>query len=51
MPVEKTVLQEWIDNMERKKYIEKAKPDQAYFVSPFFFLEKKDSKRQPVQDY
>ena len=37
--------------MEEKKYIEKAKPNQAYFVSPFFFLEKKDSKRRPVQDY
>ena len=42
--VEKTALREWINDMENKKYIEKAKPDQAYFVSPFFFLKKKDGK-------
>ena len=51
MPVKKKALREWINDMEEKKYIEKAKPDQAYFVSPFFFLKKKDGKRRPVQDY
>ena len=50
-PVEKMALWEWIDDMERKKYIEKAKPDQAYLISPFFFLKKKDGKQWPVQDY
>ena len=39
--IEKTALREWINDMEKKKYIEKVKPNQAYFVSPFFFLKKK----------
>jgi hypothetical protein len=49
--VEKVALKEWIDEMEEKRYIRRCDPNKAYIMSSFFFLNKKDGKRRPVQDY
>jgi hypothetical protein len=50
-PVEKVALKEWIGEMEEKKYIHRCDPNKAYIMSSFFFINKKDGKRRPVQDY
>jgi hypothetical protein len=50
-PVEKVALKEWINEMEGKKYIRRCDPNKAYIMSSFFFINKKDGKRRPVQDY
>jgi hypothetical protein len=50
-PVEKVALKEWISKMEGKKYIRRCDPNKAYIMSSFFFINKKDGKRRPVQDY
>jgi hypothetical protein len=50
-PVEKVAFKEWINEMEGKGYIRRCDPNKAYIMSSFFFLNKKDGKQRPVQDY
>jgi hypothetical protein len=45
---EDTTLKKFLDEMVAKGYI---RPSKSPYVSPFFFVKKKDGKLQPVQDY
>ena len=45
---EKEALRKWLDEELRKGYITKSK---SPYASPFFFIQKKDGKLRPVQDY
>ena len=45
---EQTKLQEFIDDNLKKKYI---RPSKSPMASPFFFVDKKDGKLRPCQDY
>ena len=45
---EKQALRKWLDEELKKGYITKSK---SPYASPFFFIQKKDGKLQPVQDY
>jgi hypothetical protein len=45
---EDTALEKFLDKMVAKGYIH---PSKSPYASPFFFVKKKDSKLQPVQDY
>jgi hypothetical protein len=45
---EDTALKRFLDEMVAKGYI---RPSKSPYTSPFFFIKKKDSKLQPVQDY
>jgi hypothetical protein len=48
-PMERTSLDDWINEQEGKGYIQKSKSPQA---SPFFFIGKKEAnKLQPIIDY
>ena len=47
-PVELNVLKDYIEDHLWKGYI---RPSKSPMASPFFFVEKKDHKLQPVQDY
>ena len=46
--VEQETLTKFIDEHLKKGYI---KPSKSLYMSPFFFIKKKDGKLQPVQDY
>jgi hypothetical protein len=45
---EDTALETFLDEMVAKGYI---RPSKSPYVSPFFFVKKKDGKLRPVQDY
>jgi hypothetical protein len=45
---EDTALEKFLDEMVAKGYI---RPSKSPYVSPFFFVKKKDGKLRPVQDY
>ncbi len=45
---EEDSLREFIDEQLKKGYI---RPSKSPYVSPFFFIKKKDGKLRPVQDY
>jgi hypothetical protein len=47
---EREYLRTWLKDMKKKKFIEEADPNFAYHASSFF-IDKKDSKWRPVQDY
>ena len=47
-PKENTALQEYIAEHLKKGYI---RPSKSPMASPFFFVDKKDGKLRPVQDY
>jgi len=47
-PAENDALKAYIDDHLRKGYI---RPSKSPMASPFFFVEKKDHKLRPVQDY
>jgi transposase InsO family protein len=47
-PKEENALKEYITDHLRKGYI---KPSKSPMASPFFFVDKKDGKLRPVQDY
>lgn len=47
-PIERSSLDEWINEQLEKGYIRLSKLPQA---SPFFFVGKKDGKLRPIQDY
>jgi hypothetical protein len=51
MPMERTNLRGWLDDMLARGYISHANPDEAHIASPFFYLKKKDGSDRPVQDY
>jgi hypothetical protein len=48
MPKESLALKEYIEEHKRKGYI---RPSKSPMASPFFFVDKKDGKLCPVQDY
>ncbi len=48
MPKESSALSKYISEHLRKGYI---RPSKSPMASPFFFVDKKDGKLQPVQDY
>jgi hypothetical protein len=48
MPSESAALKEYITEHLRKGYI---RPSSSSMASPFFFVDKKDRKLRPVQDY
>jgi hypothetical protein len=47
-PKEETALKEYITDHLHKGYIQ---PSKSPMASPFFFVDKKDGKLRPVQDY
>ena len=47
-PAEDKALEEFIREQYAKGYI---RPSKSPYVSPFFFIKKRDGKLQPVQDY
>ena len=46
--IEQKTLEEFIQEHSKKGYIY---PSKSPYVSPFFFIKKKDGKLRPVQDY
>ena len=46
--MEQEALTKFVDEHLKKGYI---KPSKSPYMSPFFFIKKKDRKLRPVQDY